>query len=113
MVWSPGSNGVQFVKKVGIVAGAFLAVITAAQVLGGCAMRAFIEPVIAQERQARIEADKIITEQLTKNARAISQVSQDRLDLLAVLEYPPGPARRREIDRVRRIWKSQNQGGNP
>ncbi len=75
-------NGLAFAKKVGIVAGTLLAVISLSNVLGGCAIRVLVLPeierVVREEREARVKADM-------KLATAIAGLSSDRVQILAIM----------------------------
>lgn len=100
-------NGVEFAKKVGLVAGAALAVVSLGNTLGGFAVRQIVVPamrqVMAEEREARARAD-------TELAAAITQLSSDRLVLLAILEYPVGRERAEAVRRVRVEWTTPKRG---
>ena len=102
-----GRNGIEFFKKVGVVAGAALAVVALGNTLGGFAVRQLVLPaireVVAEEREARVKAD-------VELSAAILQLSQDRLMILTILEYPPGPQRAAEIRRVREAWSNKRGG---
>jgi len=98
---TPAPNGVGFAGRVGIIAGAALAVISLGNALGGLALRTMVAPeierILVQERHARVAADSTL-------AISIAQLSADRLIVLTILEYPPGPDRSAAIRRARTIW---------
>ena len=104
----PYMGFIDFSKRVGIVAGALLAVITLSNTLGGVILRQAMVPIsleisrqVERERVARVEAD----EKLTISLREIStSLSSDRMAILSILEYPIGPERSRQVRRIRALW---------
>lgn len=88
----------EFAKRVGIVAGALVAVVTLSNALGSVLMRQAMVPVTEEiQRQVALERSERITADL--------QLSADRLLILDILEYPPGPERSRRIERARNQWE--------
>jgi len=85
-------NGLGFAKKVGVVAGAALAVIALGNTLGGCVMKTMFMPefqrIISEERMAREKADRLL-------ANSIVEMNVDRTRLLTVMEE------RNSIERIR------------
>ena len=105
-------NGVVFAQRVGIVAGAALAVLALSKAIGGgvqgyadqVSARAWemhSRPLVAElraEENIRRHADSLIVERLRDYGR-------DRIYLIDVMESPPGSReRQRKIDRVRAAW---------
>lgn len=88
-------------KQVGIVAGALIAVIAISNTIGGFVFQQAMVPITAEiqreiglEAKARIDADDRMN--LT-----MRQLSQDRITVLTLLTYPPGPGRDRMVRRLR------------
>ena len=103
-------NGVQFAKKVGIVAGAFLATIAMGNILSGAVVKYMMQPVVAdmvaEERRARVSADSLMTAQW---AGVAMKMSADRITLLEIMSTPPGSVQReRMIQKARRGWRAKS-----
>lgn len=92
----------EFSKRVGIVATAALAVLALANTLGGAALNAVVVPqierIVERERLARVAGDSTL-------AVAVTQISRDRIALLAVVTQTPGPARTRMVERLMEQWQ--------
>lgn len=104
---------IEFMKKVGIVAGAVLAVMAISNTLGGLIFSQAMAPVtreivkqVTEEREARVAADQKLTASLMSMSNALSS---DRLAILAVLEYPPGRERSRRIRLIREAWEQSGR----
>lgn len=93
-------NGVEFVKKVGIVSGAVIAAGTIVSFVYGFATKPIMD-AIADEARSRIAADERLADRLL-------DLSRDRIALLSILEHPPGSrARAEEIRTLRLEWQKE------
>ena len=98
-----GKNGVEFSRKVGIVAGALLAVGTLLHIAASFAWVNATRPILsalAEERRARVEGDSLILGKLI-------EMSHDRVDLMEAMNLPAGPERTRAFARIRHEWRER------
>lgn len=101
------ANGVEFMRKVGIVS-------TAVATLIGLVLfahRAATQPImkaIQEETRARIVADSLARSDTREIALRLSDMSRDRFSIIEVLEYAPGSRERLQAIRMlRRQWASE------
>jgi hypothetical protein len=94
-------NGIEFAKRVGIVSSAILLVSGVLTLFWTFAVAHLITPImdrkIAEEREARVRAQSMLAEKL-------SELSKDRIVLLAVIETPQGSERRKLVESIRQQW---------
>ena len=100
-------NGVEFMKKLGIVAGAIIAVGTIVSWISGKAWVLAMQPIVSEwnqqlsdERHARQFNDSLLVVKLNRNDR-------DRFELLELLLSEP-KARAAKVAQMRERWKKQN-----
>jgi hypothetical protein len=103
-------NGVEFARKLGIVAAAIIAVGTIVSYISGKAWVMAMQPIVTEwrtamteERYSRQLADSVLSWRMKRNER-------DRLDLLEML-MTPQDRRAAKAAEIRLRWKAQNGHG--
>lgn len=94
---------VDFFKRLGIVAGAIIAVATIISWISGHAWHLAINPVLdalANERRERVTTDSLLV-------RRLEGISHDRLDLIDIMLTPPGPGREKKLQAIRLQWRHE------
>lgn len=92
-----GGNGIEFAKKVGIVAGAVIACASIVSWTWGLATQP-LWAEIRNEQRARVQADSML-------AVTIRGMQHERLDLIDIMLAPPGPMREKKLTETRARWK--------
>jgi hypothetical protein len=100
-------NGVEFARKVGIVAAAVIAVGTIASWVSGKAWTLAMAPIVTEwklslgeERHARQIGDSVLVERMRRSER-------DRLDLIDMILTPQGE-RSAKAAEIRSRWRTEN-----